>query len=212
MNEELIQQIVNEVIGNIKGCQNNSAEIPLETSARHVHLSEEHIEFLFGNQSELNVLKELSQPGQVQYDKRVTLLGPKGVIHNVAILGPARKNTQVEISYTDARVLGVNPPIRESGKLENTEGIIIATGKKALTLEEGVIVAKRHIHMTSKDAEVLQVKDGEYVKVRVKSQRPVILEDVLVRVSDKYRLSMHIDHDEGNATAYRPGTVGEIIK
>lgn len=196
---------------NIEGCQENSIEIPVEVSARHIHLSKEHMEFLFDSEDQLKVLKELSQPGQFVYDKRVTLMGPKGVISNVAILGPARRDTQVEISYTDARTLGVNPPIRESGALENTEGLIIAAGVRAINLDQGVIIAKRHIHMTPKEAEALHVKDGQHVKVRIKSQRPVILEEVLVRVSEKYKLSMHIDHDEGNAAAYQTGTVGEII-
>ncbi|SCZ04439.1 phosphate propanoyltransferase [Alkaliphilus peptidifermentans] len=212
MKEELIKEIVEKVIDNIVGCQECSMEIPLEVSARHVHLSKEHMEFLFGSQDQLKTLKELSQPGQFVYDKRVTLMGSKGFISNVAILGPARSDTQVEISYTDARTLGVNPPIRESGNLEGTGRIIIAAGGKAVNLNQGVIIAKRHIHMTPKDAEDLQVKDGQQVKVRIKSKRPVVLEEVLIRVSGKYRLSMHIDHDEGNAAAYRPGTIGVIIK
>lgn len=212
INEAMVEKIIHDVIAEIQGSHKNAAEIPVETSARHVHLSKEHIEFLFGEGQAIHVLKELSQPGQFQSDKRVTLVGPKGVIHNVAILGPARERTQVEISYTDARTLGIQPPLKESGKLQGSEGVIIAAGKKALTLEEGVIVAQRHIHMTSKDAENLGVQDGQQVKVRIKSKRPAVLEDVLVRVKDTYRLSMHIDHDEGNATAYTPGTMAELIK
>ncbi|ABR46495.1 Propanediol utilization protein [Alkaliphilus metalliredigens QYMF] len=212
MKEEQIKQIVEQVIKTFEEAQSVPMEVPVEVSARHIHLSKEHISLLFGSEDQLSIIKELSQPGQFQYDKRVTLIGPKGSIGNVAILGPSRDETQVEISYTDARALGIKPPLRESGDLQDTAGIIIATGHKAINLEGGVMIAKRHIHMTPKDAEVFHVKDGEHVKVRIESKRPIVLEDVLVRVNEKYGLSMHIDHDEGNAAAYQPGTTGKMIK
>ncbi|AKL93921.1 propanediol utilization protein PduL [Clostridium aceticum] len=212
MQEELIKQIVEKVMQNIEGYQQTSTEIPVEVSARHVHLSKEHMTALFGDEAQLAILKELSQPGQFQYDKRITLMGPKGSISNVAILGPVRKDTQVEISYTDARTLGISPPLRESGNLEDTEGVMIVAGRRVVNIDKGVMIAKRHIHMTPENAKVFGVEDGQQVKVRIKSQRPVVLEDVLIRVSEKYRLSMHIDHDEGNAAAYQPGMTGEIIK
>lgn len=210
VNEDIIKLIVEKVMDNMGDYLKANLEIPIEVSGRHVHLSKEHMEHFFPDEGELKVIKELSQPGQFQYDKRVTLIGPKGVIQNVAILGPARSETQVEISFTDARILGITPPIRESGKLENSTGIVIAAEGKVVQINQGVIVAKRHIHMTPKDAEEFAVKDGQHVKVKIKSKRPVVLEDVLVRVSPKYRLSMHIDYDEGNAAGYERGTKGEI--
>lgn len=212
MNEKQIEAIVSAVLAQVATKQKDLKEVPVEVSARHVHLSKEDMEFLFGGEDQLKKVKDLSQPGQYVYDQRVTIMGPKGCIQNVAILGPSRPNTQVEISLTDARVLGVKAPIRESGDLKNSAGIIIAAGGKAINLEEGVIVAKRHIHMTPQDAKTYDVKDGDLVKVRIQSERPVVLEDVLIRVSEKYSLSMHIDHDEGNAAAYQPGTTGIIMK
>ena len=153
----------------------------------------------------------MSQPGQYQCEERVTLVGPKGVIENVAVLGPERVRTQVEISKTEARQLGSDPPVRDSGDLDGSETIYIATRKAVIEAKESVIVAKRHIHMNSEDALKLKVKDKDIVNVRVKSDRPVIFEDVVIRVSDKYKLSMHIDFDEANASSFENGMVGEII-
>ncbi|WP_432409617.1 phosphate propanoyltransferase [Wukongibacter sp. M2B1] len=185
--------------------------IPVEASARHVHLSEEHIEKLFGKDHEMSRKKELSQPGQFQYEERVTLIGPKGVLKGVAILGPARNNTQVEISKTDARTLGINPPVRESGKLNGSRDIYIATEKAVVEAKESVIIAKRHIHMTPEDSERFGLNDKQLVSVRVKGDRSVIFEDVVVRVNSKYKLSMHIDFDEANASGYKDGVIGEIV-
>jgi putative phosphotransacetylase len=155
--------------------------------------------------------KDLSQPGQFQYNERVTLIGPKGVLKGVAILGPARDKTQVEISKTDAIALGINPPVRESGDLDGSEKIYIATEKTVIEANESVIIAKRHIHMTQEDAKRLGVKDKQLVRVRINSDRPVVLEDVVVRVNSRYRLSMHIDFDEANGAGYEDGTLGEMI-
>lgn len=207
MDEELIKEITRRV----KETLENSNIIPIEASGRHIHLSKEHVEVLFGKGYELKKKKELSQLGQYQCEERVTLIGPKGVIENVAILGPERGRTQVEISKTDARQLGINPPVRDSGDLDGSEIIYIATRKAVIEAKESVIVAKRHIHMNSEDALKLKVKDKDIVNVRVKSDRPIIFEDVVIRVSDKYKLSMHIDFDEANASSFRNGMVGEII-
>ncbi|XVE34066.1 phosphate propanoyltransferase [Wukongibacter baidiensis] len=185
--------------------------IPVEASARHVHLSVEHIERLFGKDYEMSKKKELSQPGQFQYNERVTLIGPRGVLKGVAILGPARDKTQVEISKTDARALGINPPVRESGKLDGSGNIYIATEKAVVEANESVIIAKRHIHMTPDDAESFGVEDKQLVSVRVKGDRTVVFEDVVVRVNRIYKLSMHIDFDEANACGHKDGVVGEII-
>lgn len=207
MDEELIKEITRRV----KETLENSNIIPIEASGRHIHLSKEHVEVLFGKDYELKKKKELSQPGQFQSEERVTLIGPKGVIENIAVLGPERGRTQVEISKTDARQLGINPPVRDSGDLDGSETIYIATTKAVIEAKESVIVAKRHIHMNSEDALRLKVKDKDIVNVRIKSDRPVIFEDVVIRVSNKYKLSMHIDFDEANASSFRNGMVGEII-
>jgi len=205
--EALIKEIVKKVMDTING----SKAIPVEVSARHVHLSEEHIEKLFGKDYNMTKKKDLSQPGQFQYEERVTLIGPKGVLMGVAILGPARNKTQVEISKTDARTLGINPPVRESGKLDGSGNICIATERAVAEAKESLIIAKRHIHMTPEDAKRFAVDDKQLVRVRVKGDRPVVFDDVVVRVNNKYMLSMHIDFDEANASGYKDGALGEII-
>lgn len=207
MQEALIEEIVKKVIDTI----GSNKTIPIEASARHVHLSEEHMKELFGNHTKMSKKKDLSQPGQFQYKERVTLIGPKGVLKGVAILGPARNKTQVEISKTDARILGINPPVRESGKLDGSESVYIATEKAVVNASESVIIAKRHIHMTPEDAKRFDVKDKQLVKVRINSDRPVVFEDVVVRVNSRYKLSMHIDFDEANGAGYKEGILGEII-
>ncbi|WP_432663246.1 phosphate propanoyltransferase [Wukongibacter baidiensis] len=207
MNEALIKEIVRKVMDTIG--ENNT--IPVEASARHVHLSEDHIEKLFGKEYEMSKKKELSQPGQFQYEERVTLIGPRGVLKGVAILGPARNRTQVEISKTDARTLGIDAPVRESGRLDGSGKIYIATDRAVVEAKESVIIAKRHIHMTPEDAKRFGVDDKQLVSVRVKGDRSIVFEDVVVRVNSKYKLSMHIDFDEANASGYKDGGVGEII-
>lgn len=183
--------------------------IPVEVSARHVHLSREHINELFGQGYELTRKRDLSQPGQYQCEERVMLIGPKGVLSGVAVLGPTRKKTQVELTRTDAITLGISPPIRDSGDLENSATLYIAAPKAAgmVKAEESVIIAKRHLHMTKKDAERFKVADKQLVRVRVFGERPLIFEDVLVRVSDDYALRMHLDFDEANASGAAEGTV-----
>lgn len=187
-------------------------EFQVEASGRHVHLSQEHLEKLFGKGYQLTIAKELSQPGQYAAKERVRVIGPKGEFSNVVILGPCRDFSQVELSLTDCRDIGIKGVIRESGKIEGTPGILIGVGDKYLNLDEGAIVAKRHIHMTSKDARDLGVKDNEIVKVRVNGSRPVIFDDVLIRVKDSFSLSMHIDYDEANACGHTNGVTGSIIK
>ncbi|MCW7753351.1 phosphate propanoyltransferase [Desulfobotulus sp. H1] len=183
--------------------------IPVELSARHAHLSEEDAIALFGGP--LTRVRDLSQPGQFLCKERVRLIGPKGVIDNVAILGPSRGSSQVEISKTDARILGVDVPIRQSGDTAGSPGIILASQQNVVGLEEGLIVAGRHIHMAPKDAERFGVTDNTRVSVRLNSQRPVILEDVLVRVNENFRLAMHIDLDEGNGAGWNTNVTGSIV-
>lgn len=184
----------------------------VETSARHVHLCKEHIEVLFGKGAELTHKKDLSQPGQFACNERVTVVGPKREISNVIILGPARPQSQVEISLTDARTLGVSAPVRESGDIAGTSGCKLVGPCGELELTEGVIAAKRHIHMTPEDAEKFGVKDKEVVSVKIDSERSAILGDVVVRVSPKFALAMHIDTDESNACCAFGEIYGEIVK
>ena len=187
-------------------------KILVETSARHVHLSAEHIEALFGQGATLTNKKELSQPGQYACEERVKLVGPKKEIANVIILGPARPATQVEISFTDARTLGVTAPVRESGDVANTPGLKLVGPAGEVDLAEGVIIAKRHIHLTPEAAAQFNVTDKEIVKVKIDSERTTIFDDVVIRVSEKFAPAMHIDTDEANAACAFGACYGEIIK
>ena len=185
----------------------------VETSARHVHLTEATFKTLFGEEATLTVKKMLSQPGQYACEERVTVVGPKKELAGVSILGPFRKADQVELSMTDARSLGLAGAIRESGDLANTPGCVLVGPKGQVTISEGVIVAKRHIHATTKDAEELGVKNGEIVNVKVETEgRSLVFGDVVVRVNDTYALAMHIDTDESNAASCGREQYGEIVK
>lgn len=201
----------NEVLENGKSTEISKYRIPIEVSARHVHFSEKDYKALFGTEAVMSKKKELSQYGQFQCEERVMLIGPKGTISRVAVLGPFRQKTQVEITKTDARQLGINAPLNQSGNLEGASAIHIASGKLVMEIKSCVIIARNHIHMNALDAKNLDVVDNQIVSVRVKSERPITFEDVLVRVSDKYRLAMHIDFDEANATWYCEGDHGEIV-
>lgn len=192
--------------------EDNNNEFMVEASGRHVHLSKEHLEQLFGKGYELTIAKELSQPGQYAAKERIRVIGPKGEFSNVVILGPCRDFSQVELSLTDCKDIGIKGVLRESGKIEGTPGILIGVGENYIRLDKGAIVAKRHIHMTPEDAEKLNVKDNELVKVKVSGERPVIFDDVLIRVKSSFRLSMHIDYDEANACGYTSGVKGSIIR
>jgi len=185
----------------------------VETSARHVHLSAQDIETLFGKGYTLTHKKDLSQPGQYACEERVTLIGPKKPIANVIILGPARNATQVELSFTDARTLGVTAPVRESGDVAGSAACKLVGPAGEVELTEGVIVAKRHIHMTPADAEKFGVADKEVVSVKLDSNgRSTVFGDVVVRVNPNFALAMHIDTDEANAAAAFGEFYGEIVK
>ncbi|MGI6687365.1 MAG: PduL/EutD family phosphate acyltransferase [Christensenellales bacterium] len=184
----------------------------VETSARHAHLSDKDLETLFGKGAQLTLRKELSQPNQFASNERVTLVGPKGEM-KVSILGPTRKSTQVEISLTDARTLGLTAPVRESGDTDGSAPCKLIGPAGELELSEGVIVAKRHIHATPEDAEKMGVKDKDVVYVKVETDgRSLIFGDTVVRVSPTYALAMHIDTDESNAAGASGEVYGEIIK
>ena len=184
----------------------------VETSARHVHVSREDLDILFGEGYELTNKKELSQPGQYVTNERVAVVGPKSQFPSVSILGPVRPATQVEISATDARSIGVVAPIRESGDTAESGSCKIVGPKGEVELKDGVIVAKRHIHMTPADAEKYGLVDKQIVSVKADSDgRALIFGDVIVRVSPSYALAMHIDTDESNAASCTPGMEGDII-
>ncbi len=185
----------------------------VETSARHIHLTNADIETLFGQGAVLHNKKDLSQPGQFACEEKVELVGPKGSL-KVSVLGPARSATQVELSFTDARTLGLKGvPVRESGDIAGTPGLKLVGPAGEIDLAEGVIIAKRHIHMTPADAEAFGVKDKEIVSVKIDSaDRSTIYGDVVVRVSSSYALAMHIDTDESNAACAFGVCYGEIVK
>ena len=189
------------------------AQVLVETSARHIHLSQADLETLFGAGYELTPKKDLSQPGQFACEERVTVVGPKKELPGVSILGPVRPETQVELSLTDARSIGLSAPVRESGDVAGSSGCKLVGPKGEVELAQGVIAAKRHIHMTPEDAAEFGVKDTQVVQVRVPSSigRTTIFDDVVVRVSPKYALAMHIDTDESNAAGVAPGTMADVI-
>jgi len=188
-------------------------KVLVETSARHVHVNEETFKKLFGEDAKLTIKKNLSQPGQYASNEKVTIVGPKRSIANVSILGPFRSKNQVEVSATDARSLGIDIVVRESGDIKGTPGCKIVGPVGEVDITEGVIVAKRHIHATPKEAEMLEIKDKEIVSVKVESpERSLVFGDVVVRVRDDFALAMHIDTDESNAGLVGPNTYGEIIK
>jgi len=183
----------------------------INVSARHVHLSPAHLEALFGPGYQLTVKKELMQPGQFAAEETVAVIGPKGSFPKVRVLGPVRGSSQVEISATDARTLGVPAVVRLSGNIAGTPGIILEGPRGRVELSEGVIVAARHIHMTPADAEKYGVTDKQVVRVKTNGGRPLTFDDVIVRVRGDMALEMHIDTDEANAAGLKDGDIGEIL-
>jgi putative phosphotransacetylase len=186
--------------------------VPVSLSNRHIHVSKEHLEVLFGEGHELTKMKDLSQPGQYACEEKVDVVGPKGTLKGVRILGPVRPETQLEVSFYDARTMGVEAVVRASGNIKGTPGCTIVGPKGQVELKEGVIVAARHIHMHTSDGEKFGLKDKDIVKVRVGNERAVVFENVMVRVHPDFALDMHIDIEEGNAAGVGNGTMGEIIK
>ena len=181
----------------------------LEASGRHVHVTKEQSLELFGH--ELTPRRPLSQPGQWVAKERVTVIGPKGEYKNVAVLGPERGEAQVEISLTDGRTLGITPPVRPSGRVENSPGAVLKGPMGQVNLTRGVIAAQRHIHITPQDAARFGVKDKQTVKLQTYTDRPLVFEDVLVRVSKDFAPRVHLDFDEANACGYKQGDLGRIV-
>ena len=201
MKDSEIQAAVEEVLGRLF--------VPLEASGRHVHVTQQQAKTLFGHG--LTFQRELSQPDQFLAKERVTIRGPKGEFQNVAVLGPDRKEGQVEISLTDGKVLGITPPVRPSGKVAGSPGITILGPEGSVELSQGVICAQRHIHMTPEDAGWWGVADGQIVKLKCFTDRPAVFEDVLVRVSPQFATYVHLDYDEANACGFQNGDLGRLI-
>lgn len=187
-------------------------KIPVSISARHVHLDRKSLDTLFGEGYELTVFKELSQPGQYASNEKVTIAGVRGSFEGVRILGPLRGKSQVEISMTDARKLGINPPVRSSGDLEGSAAITIIGPAGVIVLKEGCIVAERHIHMSPADAEKYGVYDGEKVMVKIHNAKGGILDNVIIRIRDDFELDMHIDTDDANAFLIHNSDWIELIR
>ena len=198
MFEELTQRVLRNIF------------VELEASGRHVHVTKEQAQILFGHG--LTEKRPLSQPGQYLANERVTVIGPKGKFEDVAVLGPERDEAQVEISLTDGRVLGLTPPVQLSGNVENSPGAVLLGPLGQVQLEKGVIAAQRHIHMTPEDAAKFGVKDKQVVKLQVFTDRPLIFEDTGVRVSKNCATFVHLDYDEANACGFQKGDLGRILE
>ena len=195
--EKLVEQVIHRLF------------VPLEASGRHVHVTKEQAQILFGHP--LTPKRPLSQPGQYLAEERVTVVGPKGEFQNVAVLGPERKEGQVEISLTDGRTLGIDPPVRLSGDTAGTPGAVLVGPCGRVTLSQGVLAAQRHIHMTPEDAIRFGVQDKMVVRLQVYTQRPLIFQDTVVRVHKDFATSVHLDYDEANACGFCPGDFGRIL-
>lgn len=208
MNENQIREIVAKVLSSM---DNSDATIPIEASARHVHLTKEAVEALFGKGATLTKKRDLSQPGEFLSEQRVKLVTAKGEIANVAVLGPERKAVQVELSMTDCRGLGITAPVNLSGDLNGAGSVYLVSENAVYDAENSVIVAQNHIHMTPDDARKYGVSDSQSVKVRVCSARPVTFDNVIIRVNPNFALAMHIDFDEANACCLDKSTKGKIL-
>ena len=196
-NEALVQQVIGRIF------------VELEASGRHVHLTKLQSQALFGHR--LTPSRDLSQPGQFLAKERLTVEGPKGKFENVAVLGPERGDAQVEVSLTDCKVLGISAPVRLSGDIAGSPGITLKGPMGNVVLKEGVIVAKRHIHMTPEDAARFGVKDKQTVDLQAYTDRPAVFQDTVVRVSPEFRTFVHLDYDEANACGFRAGDLGRIL-
>ena len=197
-----IEKVVETVMGRIF--------VPLEASGRHVHVTAQQAQALFGHG--LTPERDLSQPGQYLARERVTVIGPKGEFSKVAVLGPERKEAQVEISLTDGRSLGIQPPVRLSGDVKNSPGCVLRGPAGTVKLEQGVICAKRHIHLTPEEGRRFGVADKQTVKLQTFTSRPAVFEDVVVRINPDFAGAVHLDYDEANACGFQKGDFGRIIQ
>ena len=211
--EQELKALVNKVIEAVKDGGSSEGDIPVGISNRHIHLTREHVETLFGKGYQLNKIKDLSQPGQFACKEQLTIVGPSmRAIEGVRVLGPERKASQVEISRTDSFTLKVKPPVRESGDIKGSAPITIIGPKGIVTLSEGCIIANRHIHMSLEEAARYNVTDGEYVDVLLCGERKSMFYDVQIRAHKDFRLEMHIDTDDANAAGVGNGTKVKLIR
>ncbi len=210
--EELIEKITAQILENIKRLSEDPFQVPVGVSARHVHLTKEHVELLFGRGYSLTPVKNLSQKNQFACAEHVALIGPKGELEKVRILGPERKHTQVELSASDSRRMGIAPPVRTSGDVEGTPGMLIRGPKGEVMLEKGVIIADRHIHMTPEDAAWFGVSDKERVSVYISGPKGGRLDHVAIRVNGDARLDLHVDTDDANAFQLSQGQWASVRK
>lgn len=211
--EQQLKELVSKVIENINGKPKDEGDIPVGVSNRHIHLTREHVEILFGKGYELTKIKDLSQPGQYACKEQLTIVGPSmRAIEGVRVLGPERKKSQVEISRTDSFVLKVKPPVRESGDIAGSAPVTIIGPKGIVTLNEGCIIANRHIHMSEEEGKAFGVVDNEYVDVLMEGERKSMFYDVQIRVHKDFRLEMHIDTDDANAAGVGNGFKAKLIK
>lgn len=189
-----------------------SRQVPVGISMRHIHLSRREVDALFGRTYQLTPLRPLSQPGQFACQECLDVIGPKGVLHNVRILGPERPEAQVELAQTDCRTIGLKAPVRSSGHVEGTPGILLRGPRGVLSLPQGVIIADRHLHMSTAQAAAFGLSDGDTVRVRVDGGKPGILDGVLVRAGDKYELDLHLDTDDANAFQLKQGQLVTVLE
>ncbi|MEG2420849.1 MAG: phosphate propanoyltransferase [Oscillospiraceae bacterium] len=212
MNEPELKRVIAQVIAGLLAAEGKrESAVPVEVSARHVHLSQTDVEALFGKGHQLTPKRPLSQPGQFLAEERVSIVTSKGDFRNVAVLGPARGHTQVELSVTDAKALGLSAPVRQSGDTAGCPDVPLMAGSAVLLAKEAAMVAQAHIHMTPQDAKAYGVTDGQHVKVSIQTARPVTYDDVVVRVSDRFSFTMHIDFDEANACGFQTGDKGALL-
>lgn len=202
---DIVEQITKAVLKNIKELTENPYYVPVGISARHIHLTREDVDILFGSGYQLTKFKDLSQPGQFAANEKVTIEGRTGKRLDLRILGPERKYSQIELAFSETRGLGIEPPVRSSGDLSGTPGIKVIGPQGSVMLKEGVILADRHIHMTPEDADWFGVVDGERVQVVIPGKKSGIMDHVLIRVTDSSRLDFHIDIDDANAFLLKQG-------
>ena len=214
LSEQQLRELVSKVVESVSDkTTTTEGDIPVGISNRHIHLSREHVDILFGKGYQLTKLKDLSQPGQYACKEQLTLVGPSmRAIEGVRVLGPERKSSQVEISRTDSFTLKVKPPVRESGDIKGSAPVTVIGPKGIVTLNEGCIIANRHIHMSEDEGKAFGVRDGEYVDVELTGERRSLFYDVQIRVHKDFRLEMHIDTDDANAAGVGNGFKAKLIK
>lgn len=207
--EQLVELVTREVRAQLRL---RGRQVPVGISMRHIHLSRREVDALFGRNYCLTPLRPLSQPGQFACQECLDVIGPKGVLHKVRILGPERPTAQVELAQTDCRTIGVSAPVRASGHIEGTPGVLLQGPRGVLDLARGVIIADRHLHMSTAQAAAFGLADGDTVRIRVDGGKPGILDGVLVRAGDRYELDLHLDTDDANAFQLRQGQLVTVLE